>query len=96
MLTDARGNTLYESEQESGKVLCTSSGCTAVWRPLTVSGDAQPTASSGVTGDLSTMQRPDGTRQVTLDDKPLYTFSFDHGPGDTSGNGVQDSFGSTT
>ena len=95
VLTDARGRTLYESDQENGTPTCTSSDCTAIWTALTVSGGGEPTASSGVTGSVTTTQRPDGSRQVVLDGKPLYTFSFDHAPGDTSGDGVQDEFGGT-
>jgi predicted lipoprotein with Yx(FWY)xxD motif len=95
VLTDAQGRTLYESDQEDGEALCTSSDCTAIWAPLTVSGDAAPTGPSEVTGSLSTIDRSDGSRQVTLDGKPLYTFSFDHAPGETGGDGQRDAFGGT-
>jgi hypothetical protein len=36
--------------------------------------------------------RPDGGRQVTIDGKPLYTFSEDS-PGKATGNGFTDDFG---
>jgi predicted lipoprotein with Yx(FWY)xxD motif len=96
VLVNQAGATLYTNDQDqTGKLQCVSSDCNAIWAPLTVPAGAQPTAASGVTGKLGTVQRPDGTRQVTLNGKPLYTFSFDHGSGKVTGNGTRDSFGGT-
>jgi predicted lipoprotein with Yx(FWY)xxD motif len=96
VLVNQAGVTLYTNDQDTaGKLACVSSDCTAIWAPLTVPAGAQPKAASGVTGTLATVQRPDGTSQVTLDGKPLYTFSFDHGSGQVTGNGAHDSFGGT-
>lgn len=92
VLTTPAGRTLYTSEQEDRTVLCKSSACTAVWLPLTVSDGKTPTGPSQLTGKLATMMRPDGKTQVTLDDKPLYTFSFDMGAGQANGDGQKDSF----
>ena len=96
MLTTSSGRTLYTSDQEKGHVLCTSGACNAIWTPLTVSAGQQPTAPGSVTQDLSTVKRPDGTRQVAFEGRPLYTFSFDHGAGQDNGNGVSDSFDGTS
>ena len=95
VLTTSSGRTLYSSSQEDGTVLCTSGACNAIWAPLTVSGGHMPTASGGVT-HLTTLARPDGTRQVAFDGRPLYTFSFDHGAGQVNGNGAHDSFDGTS
>jgi predicted lipoprotein with Yx(FWY)xxD motif len=95
VLATADGHTLYESDQENGKVLCKSSECTAIWLPLTVSAGQTPSGPSGLSGTLSTIMRPDGKTQVALDSKPLYTFSFDHGAGKADGDGEQDSFDGT-
>lgn len=94
VLTAGDGHTLYMSQQEvmSGKPLCTSSECTSFWMPLTVAKGKQPSAPSGVSVTLSTVSRPDGSRQVTLNGAPLYTFSFDHTSGQVKGNGFRDSF----
>ena len=73
-------------------VLCTS-GCTAFWKPLTVTGSTSPTAASSVDGSLGTVARPDGSHQITFDGAPLYRFSGDSGPGHVSGDGFADSFG---
>ncbi len=95
VLTTSSGLTLYTSDQENGKVLCTSSECLSVWKPLTVSGTQKPTAPTAVVKDLGTIKRQDGSQQVTFDGKPLYTFSFDRSAGQVNGNGVSDSFDAT-
>ena len=97
VLTDDRGRTLYTSDQEraAGKILCSSSACTAIWTPLTVAKGAKPTAPSGVSASLGTVSRPEGSQQVAFMGEPLYTFSFDHSAGEVKGNGEKDSFGGT-
>jgi predicted lipoprotein with Yx(FWY)xxD motif len=89
VLVDSSGSALYTPTQErSGKVMCTGS-CVSIWKPLTASG--KPSAPAGVGGTIGTLMRPDGTRQVTSDGQPLYTFTSE-GPGQLTGNGVSDSF----
>ena len=96
VLVDADGRTLYASEQEmSGKVLCSSDDCTAIWKPLTVTAGQKPTGPSAVSAKLAIVKRPDGASQVAFNGAPLYTFSFDHAAGDLSGEGQKDSFGGT-
>jgi len=56
---------------------------------LTVPSGAAPTAGAGITGTLGTITRSDnGALQVTYNNRPLYHFASDTGPGDTSGQGV--------
>jgi predicted lipoprotein with Yx(FWY)xxD motif len=96
VLVDAKGRTLYIADQEmTGKVLCSSDACTAIWTPLTVAAGQQPTGPSQVSSMLATVKRPDGSLQVAFNGAPLYTFSFDHAAGDVGGNGQKDSFGGT-
>lgn len=96
VLTDAKGRTLYVSDQESsGKVPCATQDCTAIWAPVLVPDGQQPTGPDSVMTALSTVHRPDGKVQVALDGKPLYTFTFDHGAGDVNGDGQKDSFAGT-
>jgi predicted lipoprotein with Yx(FWY)xxD motif len=92
VLIDSKQRTLYISDQENGKVLCKSKACLEIWRPLTVAAGAKPTAPADVLSHLSTIARPDGTQQVAFDGQPLYSFNLDNGPGDTHGDGQQDSF----
>jgi hypothetical protein len=60
-----------------------------------VAGGTEPSGPADLGAELGTLARPDGTRQVTLDGRPLYTFSLDNGPGDTHGDGQQDDFDGT-
>jgi predicted lipoprotein with Yx(FWY)xxD motif len=73
-------------------VLCTGA-CESFWMPLTVDSGA-PTGSS-VSGELGVAERPDGTRQVTLDGKLLYSFVEDD-PGQVTGDGFEDAFDGQT
>jgi len=95
VLVDSGGRALYVSDQEKGKVLCTSGACGAIWTPLTVPSKQRLDAPAPLAHELGTIGRPDGTTQVTLAGRPLYTFSFDHAPGDVNGDGQQDSFDGT-
>jgi predicted lipoprotein with Yx(FWY)xxD motif len=87
ILVSSQGRTLYHlSGEQSGKFICTSSACTGIWHPLTVTGSGTPT---GV-ASLGTVKRPDGTEQVTYNGMPLYTFAQDTVEGDTNGQGIKD------
>lgn len=84
------GRTAYVFDEDtagSGTSAC-SGECLDDWPPVT-SGTADP-AVDGVTGDVGTLTRDDGTMQVTLDGMPLYTFAGDSDAGDVTGQGVQD------
>jgi predicted lipoprotein with Yx(FWY)xxD motif len=60
--------------------------CARTWPPVTA--PASPPQVSGVTGTVGALSRPDGTRQLTLDGRPLYTCAGDT-PGQVTGQGVQ-------
>lgn len=92
ILVDAGGATLYLFESDtrgSGESTCTG-GCADNWPPLTV--DDTPSKGDGVSAPLSTLERADGTAQVTADGWPLYYFAPDEGPGDAKGQGVGDAW----
>ncbi len=97
VLVDAKGRTLYVSDQEmtGNKVLCSSDACTAIWTPLTVPAGQTPTGPSSVSSMIATVKRPDGSAQVEFNGAPLYTFTFDHSAGAVGGNGQKDSFDGT-
>jgi predicted lipoprotein with Yx(FWY)xxD motif len=89
VLVDSTGHALYASDQEaSGTVMCTGA-CTSFWKPLVPAG-ASPTAAAGAPA-LGVVDRPDGTKQVTADGRPLYTFVQDS-PHQVTGNGFSDDF----
>ena len=84
VLTNAKGLTVYTFAADSpGKSKCYSS-CAAYWPPVTGS----PSAAAGVTGTFGTITRTDGTKQVTWNGHPLYTYVGDRGPGQAGGNNL--------
>ena len=85
VLVNSKGEALYASDVEAdGKVHWTSS---SFWKPLTVH-SGTPTAAPGV-GKLAVIKRPDGSRQLTVGGRLLYTFTEDS-PGKAEGNGFSD------
>lgn len=87
VLVDAKGAALYAPDQERGGTIRCMGGCTSVWKPLTLAGGT-PTGP----GKLGVVTRPDGSRQVTANGRPLYSFAPER-PGTVSGNGARDAFG---
>jgi len=87
ILVDSRGRTLYLFKKDArGKSAC-SGECAKFWPPLRAGG--RPSAGSGISAaKLGTISRSDGTRQVTYNGHPLYTFQQDSRPGQTHGQGV--------
>jgi predicted lipoprotein with Yx(FWY)xxD motif len=74
-------------------IRCTAS-CLTFWFPVTVAKGAAPRAAGALTGTLGSIQRPDdGSRQLTYNDQPLYTFRLDGAPGQAHGNNFTDKFG---
>jgi predicted lipoprotein with Yx(FWY)xxD motif len=90
LLTTTGGRTLYAlSAEKKGKFICTvASGCTEIWKPLTVASGVTPQGPSPL--KLGTIHRPEGTVQVTYQGHPLYTFAADKKPGQVKGEGLKD------
>jgi predicted lipoprotein with Yx(FWY)xxD motif len=89
ILVNSAGFTLYVFKNDSpGQSNCSGS-CATLWPPLTISKDAHPTAAAGIKGLLGVIQRSDGSYQVTYNGAPLYSFSGDTKPGDTTGQGFK-------
>lgn len=88
LLVGPEGMTLYMFEEDTNGAGASScnDGCAGAWPPLT--GGDGPTAGEGVTAELGSFERADGTRQVTAAGWPLYYFADDSDPGDTNGGGV--------
>ena len=86
VLVNASGHTLYLfAKDANGKSACSGS-CAADWPPLLSHG--KPSAGSGVKASLlGTTSRKNGSLQVTYNKHPLYTYTDDKQPGQTSGEG---------
>ncbi|MGZ4507574.1 MAG: COG4315 family predicted lipoprotein [Blastococcus sp.] len=87
VVVDSSGRTVYFFDKDtanSGKSAC-SGGCAGLWPAVSASGTP---AVTGVTAKVGTITRSDGTKQVTLDGHPIYTYSGDSKPGDVAGQGV--------
>jgi predicted lipoprotein with Yx(FWY)xxD motif len=82
----SNGHTLYTFNNDSPGVSRCSGGCASAWPPLTIAAGQMPTGGPGVTGQLATISRSDGSTQVTYKGLPLYFFHSDTKPGDTNGN----------
>jgi predicted lipoprotein with Yx(FWY)xxD motif len=88
IVADAEGNTLYVFLPDEGGASTCYDDCEAAWPPLTVDGTP---AGDGVDASLlGTVEREDGSMQVTLDGWPLYFFSGDEAAGDTNGQGLNE------
>lgn len=90
VLTDADGMVLYtftKDEQGSGVSTC-EGDCLANW-PAFVANDPF-TLPEGVPGELTQIERSDGSMQVAYNGWPLYYFAGDMAPGDTNGHEVGD------
>ena len=78
--------TVYLFEGDKGSSSSCTGACAAAWPPVT----GQPSASgSASSAQLGVITRSDGTKQVTYNGHPLYTFTTDKDSGDAYGEGVK-------
>jgi len=89
-VTGANGMTLYIFTPDTATSSACVDQCAANWPPLTVAAAGEAAAGSGVTGEIGTITRADGTLQVTLGGHPLYYFANDKAAGDVNGQGLND------
>lgn len=88
VVVDASGRTVYVFDKDtpgSGASAC-SGNCLAAWPAVTA--DSDTPAVDGVSGQVGTITRDDGTKQVTLAGMPLYLYSGDAKAGDVTGQAV--------
>ncbi len=94
LLTANNGFTLFEFSRDGrNHDACVHiSGCASVWPAITTK--AKPVATRGVNAKLlGTIKLPNGSRQVTYAGHPLYRYSGDFGPRQTSYLGITASGG---
>jgi predicted lipoprotein with Yx(FWY)xxD motif len=89
ILETAKGFTLYHFTHDTSTKLACNTGCTLAWPPLMLpKGLTHATAGAGVVqANLGKIKRGAGW-QVTYKGEPVYTYSGDSGPGQTTGEGV--------
>jgi predicted lipoprotein with Yx(FWY)xxD motif len=88
IVVDAEGRTVYVFDKDtagSGKSAC-SGDCLAKWPAVTA--DSDDPAVDGVSGEVGTITRDDGSTQVTLGGLPLYLYAGDSQAGDVTGQAV--------
>lgn len=87
-LVASNGMTVYTyANDEQGESTC-NGDCAKAWPPYIVSVEQQLAAGDGVSGQIATISRSDGSAQVTYDGAPLYFFSHDETVGDANGQGI--------
>lgn len=87
ILTNSQGLTLYYRTSDVPPSTVCSGGCAGAWPPLVVSGSGAPTSPASLSGKLTVVTDANG-KQVEYNGHPLYTYSRDTGPGQTTGEGV--------
>jgi predicted lipoprotein with Yx(FWY)xxD motif len=87
-LTDAEGMTLYLFTNDSPGMSACDEGCLENWPAFTAK---EPlTLPEGVPGELTLIEREDGTEMVAYNDMPLYYFAGHEAEGDTNGHEAGD------
>jgi predicted lipoprotein with Yx(FWY)xxD motif len=86
ILVDSAGKTIYLFAIDSPNHSACTATCLTYW-PIVTAPTTIPASVPGVTAKLGSFTRPDGAKQLTIDNLPVYTFSGDSGPGMTSGQG---------
>jgi predicted lipoprotein with Yx(FWY)xxD motif len=88
ILATGTGATLYDFPPDSRThSACLNDGCVFQWPPLVKAGPV--TVGPGVQKSLiSTLERPDGSTQLSYDGHPLYTYNLDVKPGMITGQAI--------
>jgi predicted lipoprotein with Yx(FWY)xxD motif len=82
------GRTIYEFANDGDATSTCTGSCAVDWPPV-VAPDGLPSSIPLVTGELGSIARDDGTRQLTIESHPVYTFIGDTKAGQTNGHGIQ-------
>jgi predicted lipoprotein with Yx(FWY)xxD motif len=84
VLTNAKGFTVYWFGPDTPATSKCYGSCAAYWPPVTGTAAASP----GVLGRVGTITRTGGSRQLTYNGHPLYTYIADTAPGLARGNNI--------
>jgi predicted lipoprotein with Yx(FWY)xxD motif len=86
-IVDGEGKSLYLFTEDEDDASSCSGDCAEAWPPFLIDAGLTPEVRDGVTGTVGVIERDDGGLQVTYEKQPLYYFSGDSEPGDTTGHG---------
>lgn len=87
VVANDRGQAVYTyADDTPTRSACNADWCLVDWPPLQSQG--APTKPAWITAPVGLINGAGGTRQVTLDGHPLYTFAGDLHPGDVRGEGI--------
>ncbi|TDC71410.1 SCO0930 family lipoprotein [Streptomyces hainanensis] len=92
IVADSEGRTLYRFDNDTAWPMSTGclDACLETWKPAEF---IDPAVAEQLGFDpelIIPFERPDGTTQLTIDCWPVYYFTGDQEPGDTTGHGAQD------
>ena len=87
ILVDSQGRTLYLFKKDTGTKSECSGACAAPGR-RSARAASRRSAAGRMASMLGTTARSDGKPQVTYNGHPLYLYSGDQNPGDTTGQGL--------
>ena len=89
ILVGPNGNSLYVFTADAEGVSACTGACLESWPALPADAGLAPDLDQTIFG---TITRDDGLEQMTVNGKPLYFYASDTGPGDTAGQGLNDSW----
>jgi len=94
ILVNSQGRTLYAFSSDGPEESTCEGACEKAWPPLLIA-KGEPHPSNGTSAArLGTIERADGSRQVTYAGHPLYSYTGDKSPGQANGSGAS-AFGGT-
>jgi predicted lipoprotein with Yx(FWY)xxD motif len=89
ILVTANGRTVYVFASDSKNKSACYGQCAKFWPPVLVKkGTSAPKKIGRLPGTFGTAPRKDGSKQLTYDGAPLYTFIEDKKKGDMTGQGL--------
>jgi predicted lipoprotein with Yx(FWY)xxD motif len=89
VLENSSSHSLYLLSTEKGSKLHCTGACASIWIPLVVRTSVKKvTAASAVKGKIGFVKRTSSSKQVTFNTYPVYTYTGDTGPNQSTGEGV--------
>ena len=79
---DAAGMTLYTFDKDAANASNCYDACAAMWPPF------KADATAKAAGEWTIVSRKEGAKMWAYEGKPLYTYSKDTKPGETTGDGM--------